>query len=89
MEVLKHRALAPVRGWSAGSTAAIAKRSLIAGPMAGAALGGIVGLCLGVVAYLPTAPVAVVEGSILGATAGLVLSAVLFVATVTLRWARR
>lgn len=46
------------------------------GAAAGAGIGGVTGLVIGIRVYLPTAPVAFVEGAVLGAVSGLVLACV-------------
>jgi hypothetical protein len=52
-------------------------RLLLWGAAIGGALGGTAGLVIGILAYLPTAPFAAVEGAALGAVSGVVLALLL------------
>jgi hypothetical protein len=54
-------------------------RVLAGGAVVGAALGGLAGLVIGSITYLPTAPFAIVEGGVLGAVSGVLVA--LLVAT--------
>jgi outer membrane lipoprotein SlyB len=60
----------------------LVRRIVASGAIAGAGLGGVAGLVIGVVAYLPTAPFAVVEGAVLGSVSGVLLAGLVAAALV-------
>jgi hypothetical protein len=53
---------------------AVVQRAVVVGAIGGGGLGAIAGLIIGVVAYLPTAPFAVIEGGIFGVVSGIVIA---------------
>jgi hypothetical protein len=80
----------PVGRFAVVPLSRLAPRVLVWGAAGGAAVGAVTGLVIGIWAYLPTAPFAVVEGAVLGSVSGTVL-AVLFVGVAALPrlWVRR
>ena len=62
------------RGPAAVGLPQTAGRLLLWGAAAGGGLGAIAGVIIGIRAYLPTAPAALVEGAVLGAVSGVVLA---------------
>jgi hypothetical protein len=57
-------------------------RILVGGALAGAALGGLSGLVIGAITYLPTVPFAVVEGGVLGSVSGVLIALIVVAAVV-------
>jgi hypothetical protein len=73
----------------ARSTVETGQKLLLAGTSGGAGLGAVVGLGIGLATYLPTSPVAMIEGSILGAMTGLLLTTMVLLAMLALKPSRR
>jgi hypothetical protein len=64
------------------SVSDVAGRIVVGGLIAGAGIGGVAGLVLGLITYPPTAPFAVIEGAIFGSVSGVVLALLVAAAVV-------